>query len=114
MTKEQINWKKLHPKGKAPLSWDETDYKIWNEEPPACLSVSGQTEGEAMDPDEVADFVTEAVQTISVTSEEYPEKAAELEADFWLDLEYLASLGKITEAEIKDLKKKDLFSFGTK
>lgn len=111
-TIEQQNWEKIHKNGKAPLSWDLTDYKVWHEEPPSCLTTTGETEGEAMEDEAVSNWVTEEVQTLSVVMEEYPERAKELERDFWLDLEYLKSLGKITEEEYERLKKEDLFNFG--
>jgi hypothetical protein len=111
-TQEQKNWEKVHPKGKAPLSWDLTDYKVWKEEAPESLMSTGETEGEAMEEEDVADWVTEEVQTIRIIKEEFPGKSPDLERDFWLDLEYLKSLGKITEEEYEKLKDEDLFSFG--
>ncbi|MDD3480675.1 MAG: hypothetical protein PHW75_00390 [Patescibacteria group bacterium] len=93
-------------KKKASLSWSLTDYKELCEEPPECLYF-GKTEGESLSATEVEAWVQDAAKSLLVISEEYPKKFNEQYEYFLLDLEYLRSLGKITEEEYEELIKRE-------
>ncbi len=103
--------RKREIEGKAILSWSLADYREINEEPPECL-FSGLTEGESMREEDVKEWVEETVQCLFVIREEYPEKFETQYNYFLLDLEYLRSLGKITEDDHEELKKERVLSFG--
>lgn len=96
---------------KAILSWDLADYREVGEEPPECL-FSGLTEGESMEEEGVKEWAKETVQCLSVLREECPKKFELQYSYFLLDLEYLRSLGKITEDDYEELKKERVLSFG--
>jgi hypothetical protein len=110
-TEEQKKWEKENPKGKAMLAWNLHDYEVWGDEPPGCV-IGGVTEGQSMEREEVEDWTAETIKALSVIKEEYPERFAELYKGYLLDLEYLESLGKITEEERKKLSKEEMFDFG--
>lgn len=98
-------------KKKAFLSWDLSDYKEARLEPPEPVKI-GITEGEAMEEEDVADWLAETLQTLSVLKNEYPKKYEEQFADYLLDLEYLASIGKITQEEKEDLSERENVDLG--
>ncbi len=111
MNKAQENWKKTYKKGKAPLSWNLNDYKVWNEEPPICV-FNGITEGEIMETEDIEQWFLETTRTLSVFAQEYPEKIEQQYQLYLFDLEYLKKLGKI-DTEIKEkMSSKENFSFG--
>lgn len=112
-TEKETQWDKKYPKGKAPLSWDVDDYIFWEEEPPSCL-ITGITEGQAMSEDEITDWLSDEVQSLSIIREEYPARFTDQHNNFVLDLEYLVLLGKITKEEAKKLCDKGNFEFGNK
>ena len=106
MTKEEV-------KNKPSLSWNIADYKETGDEPPECV-FCGKTEGEVMEPEDVMEWSNEQIRTISVIRESYPKRYKEIYKYYILDLEYLVSLGKITEDEKEKLEDKENFSFGQK
>jgi hypothetical protein len=110
-TENQKNWEKSNPKGKAMLSWNLHDYEVWGDEPPGSV-IGGVTEGQAMEREEVEEWTRETIKVLSVIKEEYPQRFEELYNGYLLDLEYLESLGKITEDERKKLATKEMFNFG--
>lgn len=99
---------KLKQNKKAYPSWDRQDFKTFGEEPPDCVE-NGQTEGQLMPPEEVEEWCALEIKSLAVIREEYPEKFEGQYEEFSRDLDYLLSLGKITKAECKQLKKKDNF-----
>lgn len=105
-------WKNKHPQGKAPLSWDLSDYEELGDEAPACLSV-GKTEGEIMEPEDVAEWIEESARNLCVLKEEFPEQFKEQYRNYLLDLEYLRGLDKITQEEFEELSE-ETFDFGEK
>lgn len=112
MSKEDIKKPQTnHPKGKASLSWDLKDYKIMGDEPPECLFF-GKIEGETMEREDIEEWVSETMSCLSVLKEEYPKRFNEQYNDFILNLEYLKSLGKITQEELDETKKQENFKFG--
>lgn len=114
MSKEEIKkWQKDHPNGKASLSWDTKDYEMMGDEAPECLQFK-KTEGETMDREAIEEWVSETMSCLSVLNEEYPERFKEQYSDFVLNLEYLLSLGKITQEELDETIKMENFSFGQK
>lgn len=104
MNKEQI-------RNKASLSWNKSDYEVMGEEAPECVYF-GKTEGEILDEDTLKEWLGDEIRGLSVIREDYPDKFNDQYRYYVLDLEYLASLGKISEEELKSLKEKGNFSFG--
>jgi hypothetical protein len=111
MKKNVEEWKKKYPKGKAFLSWDLADYLAHDLEPiPAVME--GTTEGATLGEDEIESYLREEIQCLAVFRENYPEKFDEQYRNYILDLEYLLSLGKISEDELDKLTEKGNFKFG--
>lgn len=104
-------WQKKNPKGKAMLAWDLSDYEVFGDEPPACV-FTGVTEGEAMSREQIEEWVAETISILSVLREEYPDRYKEQFECFVLDLEYLKSLGKITQEERDQVIKEENYKFG--
>lgn len=100
-------------KNKANLSWNLDDYKTTGDEPPECVFF-GKTEGELMEPDDISEWSNEQIRCISVIKDDYPNKFDEIYKYYKLDLEYLLSLGKISEEEKEALEDKENFNFGQK
>ena len=98
-------------KKKAFLSWDLSDYQEAGLEPPESVKC-GVTEGEAMEEEDIADWLAEILQTLSVLKNEYPNQYDEQFANYILDLEYLAAIGKITQEEKEDLSERENVDFG--
>lgn len=96
---------------KPSLSWNQNDYQVMGDEPPECLEF-GKTEGENMTEDEIEEWIREEVHCLSVFKEQYPKKFEDQFSYFLLDLEYLHSLGKITEEKRDALTDMGVFSFG--
>jgi hypothetical protein len=96
---------------KPGLSWTKSDYEAIGGEPPDCIYF-GVTEGESMDAEGVQEWFAEQIRCLSVIKEESVQTFDKEYAKYLLDLEYLASLGKISKAEINKMKQKELFSFG--
>lgn len=97
-------------KKKSIFAWGSEDYKKNNQEPPECLE-NGVTEGEAMEPEDIVDWVEETIQCIRILRDEFPEKAEEQISEYFLDLDYLVDIKKITKEQAKILKAKENFSF---
>lgn len=81
------------------------------DEPPECVFF-GTTEGEILDGDELEAWIADEIRILSVLREEQPNIFDEHYGYFVLDLEYLLSLGKITQEELEKLTDKRNFSFG--
>lgn len=96
---------------KTSLSWTKEDYDLLNIDCPDCV-LAGTTEGEAMEPEDIALWVSDQVRTISVIKESYPEKYKEVLNSYKSDLEYFYSLGKISKEDIEDLMNEENFNFG--
>lgn len=93
-------------KNKAYLSWKEDDFKKAGIDIPDCVKL-GKTEGEIMEEEDIAEWLAEEIQTLSILKDEYPERFKEQLEGYLLDLEYLCSIGKITQEEKEDLSKKE-------
>lgn len=104
MTKDKI-------RDKASLSWTKEDYEVMGEEAPECVFF-GKTEGELLEDESLEDWIADEVRTLSVIRDHYPEKFEAQYHYYVLDLEYLASLGKISAVELEKLKDKGNFNFG--
>lgn len=98
------------PHNKAPLSWKKMDYDVTNQEAPECLD-RGMTEGESFTEENVEEWAKDEIASLRVIFEEYPDKFKSQYDSFLLDLEYLHSLGKISEVEMEEMKKKENFRF---
>lgn len=98
-------------RNKASLSWTKEDYMVMGEEAPECVFF-GKTEGELMEDESLEEWLADEFRALSVIKDDYPEKFEEQYIFYVLDLEYLASLGKISAEELKKLKDKGNFSFG--
>lgn len=105
------NWHKKYPDGKAFLSWNLADYLAFDLEPTPAV-MEGKTEGQIMDVEEISSWALEEMRCLSVFREEYPNKFPDQYRNYLLDLEYLESLGKISEEEKEKLAQKDNFEFG--
>lgn len=109
---KKLDWHKRYPQGKAPLSWDLSDYKDLGDEAPECLEF-GKTEGETMDEEAVFDWLEETNRHLRVLKEEFPDRFKEQYRNYLLDLEYLRQLGKITQEEFEELSE-ETFDFEQK
>jgi hypothetical protein len=98
-------------KEKPSLSWNKKDYEAVGIEVPACV-LSGRTEGEIMEPEEIISWATETLRCVKVLYEEYPVRAEEQIAEYKMDLNYLLSLGKIDEEQFEQLIDEENFNFG--
>jgi hypothetical protein len=99
-------WNNKYPKGKAPLSWNLSDYLFWGDEPPSCV-VLGVSEGQALKEGEIEEWARETYHTLYILREECPDKFDEQFGNFVLDLEYLRSLGKISPEDLIRLKDRE-------
>ena len=95
---------------KPSLAWTLADFLNTNEEPPACV-MQGRTEGQITEDDDAYEWVAESMRCLRVMHEEFPQKYPEQKQIFDLDLEYLASLDKITAEEKDELLKPENFVF---
>lgn len=106
-------WKEKNPRGKAFLAWNLADYLANDIEPLPCV-VQGKTEGQAMEEDELEEWLREELVALSIIKEDYPERFKEQLNNYLLDLEYLKSLDKISQEEYETLIKEENFEFGKK
>lgn len=111
-TIEQKEWNRKYPEGKAQFSWSADDYKIWGYEVPDCLlKNSKRTEGEQLGEKEVEQWVKDSVQTLMIMRESNKKVYKKLYKDFVLDMEYLFSLGKISENDLDSVMNDDILRF---
>jgi hypothetical protein len=104
-------WQEKYPNGKAPLSWDLSDYIFWNEEPPPCV-ILGVTEGQSIAREDVEEWAREVYQTLYILREQNPDKFDDHFNNFVLDLEYLHHLDKISKEDVLRLKDKESLNIG--
>ena len=101
-TKEQKKWQKKFPAGKATLSWQLIDYKIWEMQPPECLvNDSSLTEGKQMTDSEIETWFTDSVKALKVLKETEPGIFKRLYKGLISDIKYLISIKRL-EAKYLD------------
>lgn len=108
--KKRREWQKKYPNGKAMLSWDLSDFLLWEDEPPACV-IGGIPEGQSMDEDSIEEWAREEYHTLCILRDEFPKGFKEQYCNFVLDLEYLHSLGKISKEDLNSLMNEENICF---
>jgi predicted RNase H-like HicB family nuclease len=100
-------------KNKAALSWTIADYRRMGDEPPECVFF-GKTEGEILEDEALEQWLADEIQILSVIKNDNPQIFDDHYRYFVLDLEYLYTLGKITQDELESLIDIRNFSLGQK
>lgn len=96
--KEKIKHRKKYPNSKAELSWIKVDYEAFGyEAPERVIRYPDKTEGEMMSEEEIECWFVNNLKLLPVVKEEHPELFPELYKGFCLDIEYLFSLGRVSE-----------------
>lgn len=94
--KEQKNWQKKYPNGKAFMSWILDDYQIWQIEPPFCLRKNPNlTEGEQLTEKEIKDWIVDSIQTLKILKETEKKIFDIIYRGFILDIKYLIEIKRV-------------------
>jgi hypothetical protein len=94
------------------LAWTLADYRTAGAEPPArIVSNPESTEGEMMREDEIEEFVKDSIATMRILSDRHSARLDEILANYRADLDYLVSLGRLTDDDYNDLTHPDNLHF---
>jgi hypothetical protein len=110
--KEQQEWEKNYPEGKACFSWTLADYKIWQQEPPDCLQdKSNLSEGEQLSDEELETWFVDSVKSLTILKEQDQKIFKKVCGDFTLDVEYLVLIKRLGQESLDFVSDQNNFCF---
>lgn len=97
---------------KPELAWTLQDYLDRKQEPPLRLESSPEScEGLLMSDDEVLEYVSDGIRTLSILKDQGSQRFEPVRAAFFADLEFLVLIDRLDVDDYNDIIKPENYSF---